>query len=168
MSRRAYTSCSSPHFHHMHPIIQNRIERRAAREIQEYNPNIIEESSNEHNKDELVVGDVGLLDQRRLQTQEPLPWIDGCNEAVQCINGYTADDPTISCAAACGGQCCVGNNACRGFIGLVCKDGYSCMGSNACESANIVSVRGSCNGVQACEKAAAYGGYIGDIAGKLS
>jgi hypothetical protein len=100
-----------------------------------------------------------------------------CDEFVTCRNGLDIRDPTggTSCFDSCvdntGAQvCCAYNdvagdyfNACEGFTGKVCKDGFSCNGYRACYGANIPSVVKSCIGDFACYKAGAVGGSIGNV-----
>lgn len=82
---------------------------------------------------------------------------------VQCEDGYVIDNggvemmsmpgPTLTCAEECGGDCCVGEDACDGFTGKVYRDG-SCDGIQACYDATIPTVSGGgCNGDYACKKA---------------
>jgi hypothetical protein len=87
-----------------------------------------------------------------------------CSEFVECDNG-NVKDTSISCAVACNGKCCVGDNSpCSGFTGKLCKDG-SCSGELACENANIPLVVNSCKGWWACRLAGTKnaGGNIGSI-----
>jgi hypothetical protein len=79
---------------------------------------------------------------------------------VDCLNGLVRGSFT-TCAAACGSDCCVGNNACSGFTGKLCKDG-SCTGAWACTFASIPSVVNSCKGNYACYNTGYYG-YVGTI-----
>ena len=62
---------------------------------------------------------------------------------VDCTGGYLVGDTSVSCATACGGNCCVDTQACFMFTGKVCKDG-SCGGSFACAYAKIPLVVNSC------------------------
>ncbi len=81
----------------------------------------------------------------------PLPFTP-CADSVMCINGIEKDTGK-TCEEACGGECCVGNFACKYFTGRVCRDG-SCSGFAACWRANITIVEnGSCNGTRACQTA---------------
>lgn len=74
---------------------------------------------------------------------------------VSCTAGFVADGQT--CYEACGGAggalCCVGTDACSGFTGYVCKDGYSCFEDNSCRDATIGRIVHGCNGASACEDA---------------
>jgi hypothetical protein len=80
----------------------------------------------------------------------------GANGYVDCVNGTVRDMPGVSCASACDGQCCQGDNACDpygfpGFTGKVCKDGISCMGEKACLGSTVqYLVYQGCNGTLAC------------------
>ncbi|EJK51379.1 hypothetical protein THAOC_29449, partial [Thalassiosira oceanica] len=72
---------------------------------------------------------------------------------VDCIDGNTVKDPGVTCEEACGGECCVGDDSCKGFTGSVAKDG-SCDGEEACRNAKIGEVSGgSCDGNSACQGA---------------
>ena len=70
---------------------------------------------------------------------------------VVCENGFTADG--VTCADACGGQCCRGayyqqsRGPCTGFTGRICKDANRppCSGQVACNGANIGLVVQGCN-----------------------
>lgn len=56
----------------------------------------------------------------------------------------------VSCQKACNGNCCVGQNACVGFTGKICRDN-SCHEKYSCFEANIKEVKGpSCTGVGSC------------------
>ena len=80
---------------------------------------------------------------------------------VECIAGFTVEDPGVTCADACGGDCCVGPDSCDGFTGSVAKDG-SCNDFEACFDATIGVVSGgSCDGPNACSFA-----KIGVVSGK--
>ena len=81
---------------------------------------------------------------------------------VDCDYGNLSSNSTISCAAECGENCCVGASSCRVFTGTVCKDGVSCMGVFACYGATIPSVVGSCNGERACYEAG-FRGRVGSM-----
>ena len=77
-----------------------------------------------------------------------------CTDYVICNDGFEVitDGP---CELACQGQdgeqlCCDGDEACAGFTGQVCKDGYSCIGDSSCENANIESVVNGCYDYMAC------------------
>ena len=83
----------------------------------------------------------------------------GCQDFVECDGGRSEvgiygggsgySGSTVSCKVACDGKCCVGPNdsdACTGFTGRVCKDGYSCTGLDACKDADIDLVVGGCRG----------------------
>lgn len=74
----------------------------------------------------------------------------GGKGSVTCANGNVTDangDPTMqTCADACDGDCCIGEDACWKFYGTVCRDG-------------------SCNGPDACAFAADWDGFIGLIGG---
>lgn len=86
-----------------------------------------------------------------------------CADYVNCDNGFVSGDSSTTCAAACGGNCCVGGFACGEFTGKVCKDG-SCTGSNACFGANIPWVKNSCKGGNfACDKAGNFGVNGGSV-----
>lgn len=89
------------------------------------------------------------------------------DKLIDCDNGFVRNsNPAKTCAAACNGQCCTGENACDYFTGKVCKDDSSCTGDYACFKANILSVVNSCMGNRAC-LGAGYdgdGGLIGSIA----
>lgn len=80
---------------------------------------------------------------------------------VDCVNGFVRST-NITCAAECGGNCCVGSGACEFFTGKVCKDG-SCNGLEACRSAQIPAVVSSCQLDQACASVAAKGGRAGNF-----
>lgn len=71
---------------------------------------------------------------------------------VDCVNGFLRNDSSISCAAACQGNCCSGAKSCHGFTGKICKDG-SCQGILACVNANIPFVMNSCKLSNACSNA---------------
>ena len=70
----------------------------------------------------------------------------------------------------CGSGCCIGEEACEGFTGSVCKDG-SCNGTSSCASANVeyiggyrtglTSNRPSCVGYLACAQAKGRDGRRG-------
>ena len=98
---------------------------------------------------------------------------------VDCIDGNTVEDPGVTCAEACDGDCCEGDRSCEGFTGLVAKDGScnerracrnakigvvsggSCVGEYACDGSEINEVSGgSCNGDYACQDA-----YIDVVSG---
>jgi len=82
---------------------------------------------------------------------------------VQCTGGFAPDGTT--CAAACGGRCCVntgGDDACVGFSGKVCKDDSSCMGIEGCNYARIPHVANSCDGEKACKNVGNQG-LVGDF-----
>lgn len=78
----------------------------------------------------------------------------------------TGDPNHTSCASACAGECCVGNYACDGFTGILCKDlaSPSCSGSFACFAADIPFVKKSCIGDKSCQRA----GLAGNITGVLT
>ena len=83
--------------------------------------------------------DVGVLAQaqrRALQTT--------CNgTSVVCAAGLVSGTTTNeTCAAACGGACCVGDQACDGFTGTVCADD-SCNGYQV--QHNSISYLGTSN-----------------------
>lgn len=79
---------------------------------------------------------------------------------IDCHYGAVRDDISgTSCFTACGGNCCVGNYACDGFSGRVCKDG-SCSSHNACAAATIPLVVNSCKGERACMHAGGEGGVV--------
>eukprot|EP01083_Nonionella_stella_P257203 880592_1 len=67
---------------------------------------------------------------------------------VQCRNGTAPGG--ASCEDACNGECCVEDNACTEFTGIICKDSVSCVGTRACFRANIQVVSKGCNGDRAC------------------
>lgn len=79
---------------------------------------------------------------------------------VDCHRGYVRGTWTtianikqgIPCSTACGGSCCVGNNACEEFTGKVSKDG-SCSGTEACLGTEIPLVVNSCKANFACVNA---------------
>ena len=72
---------------------------------------------------------------------------------VDCMDGNTVEDPGVTCAEACDGDCCEGDRSCEGFTGLVAKDG-SCNERRACRNAKIGVVSGgSCQGELACSLA---------------
>ena len=83
---------------------------------------------------------------------------------VNCTNGYNVEESGETCAEACrnGEDCCDGD-ACTGFTGLICKDGYSCKGEASCFYANIEVVVNGCNGYEACVFAGNGGGSIGAV-----
>ena len=80
---------------------------------------------------------------------------------VDCVYGMVRGSATITCAAACGPNCCAGVHACTSFTGKVCKDG-SCNGKFACTYAYIPSVVNSCEGDYACYNTG-YDGTVGNI-----
>jgi hypothetical protein len=96
----------------------------------------------------------------------------GCppEDIVECVDGVLTSDTSQSCVDECDGDCCVGTtgspDACTGFTGRVCKDGYSCTGLDACKDADIDLVVGGCRGDAAygllgvCEKADIKRGVI--------
>ena len=90
----------------------------------------------------------------------------GCprEDIVDCVDGVLKSDTSQSCVDECDGDCCVGTtgflDACDGFTGRVCKDGYSCNGKEACKDANIDLVVGGCRGDEACEFADIKRGVI--------
>ena len=102
-------------------------------------------------------GDVGILTGRG----EPYVASTCDGESVTCAGG-TVDGGTDTCAAACGGECCVGTAACEGFTGVVCKDG-SCAGSQACKLSAIGLVKDGCKGADACWYVAGNGGSLGVV-----
>ena len=80
---------------------------------------------------------------------------------VDCMEGFTVEDPGVTCEVACDGDCCVGEDSCKGFTGSVAKDG-SCNERRACYKAEIGVVSGgSCDGPNACSYA-----KIGVVSGK--
>lgn len=105
---------------------------------------------------------------RELQSSPtPVPPAEMCGAYgyVDCVNGFVRGDSTTTCETACGGSCCVGQEACRQFTGKVCRDG-SCGGSNACVRATIPWVVNSCtsnsaSGGSACFQAGAEKTNIG-------
>ena len=105
---------------------------------------------------------------RELQfSPTPVPPAEMCGAYgyVDCVNGFVRGDSTTTCETACGGSCCVGQEACRQFTGKVCRDG-SCGGSNACVRATIPWVVNSCtsnsaSGGSACFQAGAEKTNIG-------
>ena len=79
---------------------------------------------------------------------------------VDCVDGFVRGS-AIPCADAndpnaCSGNCCLGDDACTRFTGVVCKD-TSCNGDQACEDATVPVVVNSCQGKSAC-KSAGYNG----------
>jgi hypothetical protein len=78
---------------------------------------------------------------------------------IDCVNGFERGTG-LTCDRACDGDCCAGGTSvfgydspCRGFTGLVHRDG-SCTGKSACQNANIDEVKGpSCTGNRACYQA---------------
>ena len=75
----------------------------------------------------------------------------GCpqEDIVVCVDGGSeVGGSHVTCQAACDGKCCdyEGADACTGFTGRVCKDGYSCTGLDACKDADIDLVVGGCRG----------------------
>jgi len=156
-----------------HAPQQRRIERRTAREIQEYQPDDASAVESSPYNDG-ANGDVGILERSRLLAKTAR-----CKrkDTVDCVGGVNRDNITQTCAEACQdeygvGGCCVGANACDGFTGLVCRDadastGFmgSCSGADACRNANIGSVFQSCaEGYKPCEDAG-QNGYIGSMKG---
>ncbi|MDB4430475.1 hypothetical protein N9140_00795, partial [bacterium] len=113
--------------------------------------------------------------ERHLQVTLPTPTFNGdeCppERQVVCVNGMTnVNGTTVTCAEACGGECCRGDKACDFFYGTVCKDGVSCsddiVGSfrgSSCYKANITTVLRGCYGYRACYFAGRNDGYIGSI-----
>ena len=94
---------------------------------------------NDASKKKPVVIDGGLMG-RSLKSAK------SAKKFVHCIDGVTVEDSGVTCAEACGEECCVGDKSCEGFTGLVAKDG-SCDGPSACENAKIGKVSGgSCAG----------------------
>mmetsp|Transcript_32021 Transcript_32021/g.58675 ORF Transcript_32021/g.58675 Transcript_32021/m.58675 type:complete len:468 (+) Transcript_32021:276-1679(+) len=94
-------------------------------------------------------------------------------DRIDCRNGmaYANELNTEkSCRAACaasGGSCCIGEDACTDFTGLVRTDG-SCSGPQACYGAKIGLVVNSCVDQQSCDQAGGNGadgveGHIGSI-----
>ena len=106
-------------------------------------------------------------------------------DKVVCVNGMAeVNGLPVSCAVACGntiqyvtksygdfsytfsvatgGQCCVGQDACKNFTGSVCKDNISCSGFEVCYNANITSVLRGCSDRTAC-KSAGRNGSIGTV-----
>jgi len=81
---------------------------------------------------------------------------------VNCTDGYNVEDSDETCAQACGEDCCTEEDACTGFTGLICKDGYSCKGEASCYFANIGSIVNGCYGFEACSNAG-YDGLIGAV-----
>jgi len=92
---------------------------------------------------------------RRVQASE-------CPERIDCVGGFTGDGDIISCADACGKDCCTGDLACDGFTGSVCKDGASCIGDKSCFFAVVSDIVQGCNGTKACY-GAGYGGIVNEI-----
>ena len=79
---------------------------------------------------------------------------------VDCMDGFTVEDPGVTCQEACDGECCEGDRSCDGFTGRMAKDG-SCNHYEACRDATIGVVSGgSCDGVQACS-----GSEIDEVSG---
>ena len=150
-------------FFSSHAPQQRRIERRTAREIQEYQPDDASAIESSPHNDGATNGDVGILERSRLLAKTAR-----CKrkDTVDCVGGVNRDNITQTCAEACQdeygvGGCCVGANACDGFTGLVCRDadtstGFmgSCSGTDACRNAKIGSVFQSCaEGYKSCEDA---------------
>lgn len=103
---------------------------------------------------------------------------------VDCVNGETttADGTTITCAAACGSDCCVGDNSCFAANAKICMDGScsgtqacygarqieyivnSCIGDNSCNDIETVGyIKDSCIGIYACAFAGGHDGKVGFI-----
>mmetsp|Transcript_8851 Transcript_8851/g.14791 ORF Transcript_8851/g.14791 Transcript_8851/m.14791 type:complete len:287 (-) Transcript_8851:109-969(-) len=83
-----------------------------------------------------------------------------------CTNGmfYNGNAPPgTTCAEYCNGQCCVGENACDGFSGTICRDRKTCVGKNSCRGARIGLVGNACRGADACLYAGAADGTINAI-----
>jgi len=116
-----------------------------------------------------------------------------CRNGIAFFNEVSTEQSCREACAASGGSCCVGDNACDDFTGVVRADG-SCSGIDACRGANIglvenscveenscsyagangvdgdagiVSLKNSCSGPSACLYAA-YGGSVGTIEGSCS
>ena len=89
----------------------------------------------------------------------------GCHpeDIVECVDGMSGAGAE-TCKEACDGDCCVGTtgspDACTGFTGRVCKDGYSCNGLDACKNADIDLVVGGCRGDKGCLSADIKRGVI--------
>ena len=106
---------------------------------------------------------------------------------VDCVNGNTVinsktGSTTITCAAACGSDCCVESDACFAVTAKICRDGScsgieacygagkidyiinSCKGYGSCRSVETVGyIKESCIGDSACGYAGGHGGKIGHI-----
>jgi len=96
------------------------------------------------------------IDTQGIEDRDRVDEID-CRSGVAYANQLNTGK---SCQVACtefGGSCCVGEDACTDFTGLVRTDG-SCNGPRACYRANIGSVVNSCVGVNSCN----YAGYDSD------
>ena len=98
----------------------------------------------------------------------------GCHpeDIVECVDGVLKSDTSQSCVDECDGDCCVGTtgspDACTGFTGRVCKDGYSCNGLDACKNADIDLVVGGCRGDKGCLSADIKRGVIRGCIGEDS
>ena len=164
---------------------QNRIERRKAREIKEYQPDsdpLMAESSTAHDGSDIGVlsaeeheDDVLLFDEERFLKSKP------CKEFVECEDGFNVKNTSQTCEEACDGLCCTGDDfvlksffkptrtlrPCDYFTGSICKDRISCSDQAACVGANITSVVRSCNGTRACNYAGRTFkggiGYVGEV-----
>ena len=82
------------------------------------------------------------------------------------MNGYVKTNSSTTCASACADKsCCVGEYACDGFTGKVCKNEVSCNGFRACYNAYITFVAKSCNGDYSCYYAEQLGSVINSCKG---
>ena len=118
--------------------------------------------------DEVTEVDVGVLPRGSSRgsaspgaSPRPRPLATCAGESVTCAGG-TVDGGTATCAAACGGECCTGDEACEGFSGEVCKDG-SCAGARACKQSVIGLVKDGCQGDDACRYVAGQNGLLGEV-----
>ena len=166
--RYAHIICSLSYYIHYLLLIkkQNRIERRPARQIQEYvaDSSAADEAADVYRSANVNVGILSEKEGRRLQASTscaPEDIVD-CVEGLSTYVNSRGDNVTVSCEAACEDACCVGTEACLNFTGSLCKDMTSCSGFRACKNAKITSVFNSCNGRRACDEAGLEG-YVGNV-----
>lgn len=90
--------------------------------------------------------DAGIL----YQIQDaPISKLATCTDFVACNDGVVSETGE-SCAAACDGKCCQGEDACIEFTGEVCRDDVSCVGDQACYGSSVNKVIQGCTGYRAC------------------
>jgi len=114
-----------------------------------------------HTNNDINIIDTGIMQMDIARVNNPKT-CDLVNQGyVNCTDGSV--DSGETCAEACDGECCDGEDACTGFTGLICKDGYSCKGEASCYSGSIGFVVYGCNGFEACLYAGYYDGSIGAV-----